>query len=196
LKLSRSSAATWRLKIYGNPQDFPDYYARLRALSDGCQTIQFCGTFPNAEIAHVLAEIDALVVPSLWYENTPLVVYSALAAQCPVIASDLPGLSEVVRHGWNGLTFPAGDVASLHCRLARLVGETDLLVHLTANCKKPKSTTTYVDELLLLYSQRSTRKDRPTTPPFERQYIEPLEGAEYGVTLLAGPRSTLVRRPE
>jgi glycosyltransferase involved in cell wall biosynthesis len=49
--------------------------------------------------------LDVLVVPSIWYENTPLVIYSAQAAGCPVIASNLGGIAEVKHHEDNGLLF-------------------------------------------------------------------------------------------
>jgi glycosyltransferase involved in cell wall biosynthesis len=49
----------------------------------------------------------------VWYENTPFVVLEAFAAGRPVIASDLGGLSELVKDGVNGRTFRAGDPGAL-----------------------------------------------------------------------------------
>lgn len=150
-KLIKSNA---RLKIYGNPKEFPDYVADLHAAAKGNDAIEFCGTFPNAQIAEVLSRIDVLVVPSVWYENTPLVVYSALAAKCPVIASNFPGMSEVVRDGWNGLLFEPNKADALSACLARLLHEPTLLQALSKNCEPPKSIAVYVDELIGLYEKR------------------------------------------
>lgn len=150
-KLAKSNAV---LKIYGNPKEFPDYVAALHTASKGNDAIEFCGTFPNAQIADVLSCIDVLVVPSVWYENTPLVVYSALAAKCPVIASNYPGMSEVVRGGWNGLLFEPNNVDALSACLARLYSEPTLLQTLSECCAPPKSIAAYVDELLCLYAKR------------------------------------------
>ena len=141
------------LRIYGNLNDFPDYAGKLQRMSDGCRDIEFMGTFPNAEIARVLSGVDTLVVPSVWYENTPLVVYSALAAKRPVIASDFPGMSEVVKNGVNGLTFAPRDANALAQCLKRLRDEEGFLTRLSANCVPPKSVEAYVDELLALYAQ-------------------------------------------
>ena len=166
----RLNVAGMRLKIYGNPNDFPDYARKLQCMSEGCESIEFLGTFPNVEIARVLSAVDALVVPSVWYENTPLVVYSALAAKCPVIASDFPGMSEVIEHDSNGMTFTPHDADALAQCLRRLYEEKGLLARLSANCVPPKSVETYVNELLTLYAQSPEPlhglSDRPQIPPF------------------------------
>ena len=153
-----------KLKIYGSLTDFPDYVSELEALSAGNEEIDFLGTFPNAQIADVLSGVDVLVVPSVWYENTPLVVYSALAAKCPVVASDFPGLSETVRDGLNGLTFEPRNAEALANCLNRLIGEPDLIKTLSANCLMPKSISEYVDELLVLYKD-TTRSPIHLPPP-------------------------------
>lgn len=160
-----------RLKIYGNLTEFPDYVSELKALSAGNEEIDFLGTFPNAQIANVLAGVDVLVVPSVWYENTPLVVYSALAAKCPVVASDFPGLSETVHDGLNGLTFEPRNAEALANCLSRLICEPDLVQTLSANCLMPKSISEYVDELLGLYEDTTRHPihlppPRPPAPPF------------------------------
>lgn len=139
------------LKIYGRSDDFPAYAAELESRARRIPSIEFCGTFPNSEIGQVLASLDVLVVPSLWYENTPLVIYSAQAARCPVIASDLPGLSEAIGHDENGLLFKSGDSAGLARQLGRLINEDGLLQQLSARARRPESTECYVDQLLAMW---------------------------------------------
>jgi glycosyltransferase involved in cell wall biosynthesis len=147
-----------QLKIYGNPDHYPKYMDELHALAADNSAIEFSGTFPNYEIANILADLDVLVVPSLWYENTPLVVYSALAAHCPVIASDFPGMSEVVLHEQNGLVFLAGDSDVLAEQLRSLANNPDLLPRLSSSCKPPKSSAEYVDELEAVYQADLAKK--------------------------------------
>ncbi len=60
-----------------------------------------------------MRDIDVIVVPSLWYENAPLVISSAHAFGIPVIAANLGGMAEMVSDGAHVATFPAGDVAGL-----------------------------------------------------------------------------------
>ena len=140
------------LKLYGCPEEDQEYASSLQLLAEANESIIFCGTFPNSEIAKVFEGIDVLVVPSLWYENTPLVVYSAQAARCPVVASDLPGLSAVIKNNENGLLFESGCSVDLEKQLARLVTEEGLLQRLSANSCTPKSTEVHVDELLAVWN--------------------------------------------
>ena len=140
-----------RVKIYGRGTDFPDYYAQLQDLAANDPRIEFCGTFPNDEIGVVLSKIDVLVVPSLWYENTPLVIYSALASGCPVVASNFAGMAEAIQDGVNGMLFKPGDAKDLSEMLCKLGQDKNVLRNFQKNCKKPKSTRQYVDELLALY---------------------------------------------
>ena len=140
------------LKLYGCSEEDQDYASSLQVRAGGNESIEFCGTFPNSQIAKVFEGIDVLVVSSLWYENTPLVVYSAQAARCPVVASDLPGLSAVIKNNENGLLFESGCSVDLEKQLTRLVTEDGLLHRLSANAPTPKSTELYVDELLTAWN--------------------------------------------
>lgn len=146
-----STLVALELRIYGRTDLNPAYFDKLQRLSDGDQRIHFCGTFPNEFIGKIFAELDVLVVPSIWYENTPLVIYSAQATGCPVVASNLGGMAEVVEHENNGLLFEAGDVAGLSSAIERLACNRQLLMQLAANAIKPKSISDYVSELQIIY---------------------------------------------
>ena len=139
------------LKIYGSMEEHPGYSSELGLLTGDNKAIEFCGTFHNSKIYEVLADIDVLVVPSLWYENTPLIVYSAQAAHCPVLASDLPGISSVIRSEVNGLLFDVGDVGELTRQLSRFIDDPSLVARLSNNSQQPKSTASYVGELLNIW---------------------------------------------
>ena len=139
------------LKIYGKSTDYPKYYERLKLLANADPRIHFCGSFPNDIIGEIFASLDVLAVPSIWYENTPLVIYSAQAAGCPVIASNLGGMAEVVEHEKNGLLFEAGDVAGLASTIERLAHDRKLLRQLAENAPKPKPISDYVAELEIIY---------------------------------------------
>jgi glycosyltransferase involved in cell wall biosynthesis len=145
--------ASIELKIYGRNDIFPEYQAKLRQLADGDERIHFCGTFPNEQIGKIFAGLDVLVVPSIWYENTPLVIYSAQAAGCPVIATNLGGMAEVIEHEKNGLLFEMGDIAGLASAIGRLAHDRVLLQQLAMNAPKPKSIGDYVTDLQNIHDE-------------------------------------------
>lgn len=141
---------TASLRIYGKTSEFPDYVDALRERAAGIAGIEFAGTFASDAISDVMADLDVLIVPSLWYENTPLVIYSAHAARTVVVASDFPGLSEAVRDGVDGLLFPPGDASALARQLVRLTSP-ECRSHLRAAITPPKSIAAYVSDLLQIW---------------------------------------------
>lgn len=139
------------LKIYGDLKTAPHYVDKLYTLIDNDQRIKFCGTFPNHEIGNIFLGIDVLVVPSIWYENAPLVIYSAQMAQCPVIATNLGGMSEIIKHEINGLLFEKGNISELASCIRRLSEDRLLLKSLSVNAVRPKSIQEYANELEYIY---------------------------------------------
>jgi glycosyltransferase involved in cell wall biosynthesis len=103
----------FRLVVRGNMAHFPKYAKRVRGFAETDPRIDFRGPYGHRELTEALSSIDVLVVPSVWYENTPFVVLEAFSAGRPVVASDLGGLSELVKDGVNGRTFRAGDPGAL-----------------------------------------------------------------------------------
>ncbi|MBI4496600.1 MAG: glycosyltransferase family 4 protein [Chloroflexi bacterium] len=142
-----------RLRLYGDPASYPDYAARLRELAHGNPRIVFEGPLPRERLGVVLAATDALVVPSVWYENAPLVVREAHAAGVPVLASDVGALAEMVRHGTDGLLFRCGDAGDLARVLRTLVQEPGILTYLRANIGPVKPQEVHIAEMEALYRE-------------------------------------------
>jgi len=72
--------------------------------------ISYLGYMPPAALIKVFHVADAVVVPSLCYENSPTVIYESLQAGIPVIASRIGGVGELVEEGKNGYLFTPGDM--------------------------------------------------------------------------------------
>lgn len=154
--LPRDANAT--LRLCGSLAHFPEYSREVYELARPDPRINFAGTFPNEKIAEELGKIDVLVVPSTWYENTPLVIYSAFAAKVPVVATNLGGMAEVVHHGENGLLFEPGDPQDLARQLERLLREPDSLKRYSGNVGDVRSVEDSVDEMLGLYDDLLRKK--------------------------------------
>jgi len=93
------------LKIWGREQG--QSTKMLKALAATCiNDVQFMGEYINTNLAsEVFANVDCIVVPSIWGENSPLVIHEAQACHIPVITGDFGGMSEYVQHLENGLLF-------------------------------------------------------------------------------------------
>jgi glycosyltransferase involved in cell wall biosynthesis len=139
-----------RLCIWGDPSVFPGYTDTLRQMSSH-PDIQFMGRIANDRVGEVLADSDVMVVPSLWYENSPVVIQEARAAGVPVVASGHGALAEKVRHGVDGLLFPPGDAAALHQVLHQISAKPELLVSLRQNLPAPMDMDEHVRELEEIY---------------------------------------------
>ena len=106
--------------------------------------------------------IDVLIVPSLWYENTPIVIAEAFAAGRPVIGSDVDGIRDSVTHEHNGLLFPRGDDVSLEQNLRRVLVEPHLLERLRNGIPPVRTTDDEVESLVRLYSEQLTGRSDPS----------------------------------
>jgi glycosyltransferase involved in cell wall biosynthesis len=110
------------------------------------------GRLPREDVGRVLAGTDLLVVPSLWWENQPLVILEALAAGTPLAVSDLGGMAELVGEGTDGLRFPAGDVDALERLLRRVLEEPTRLDALAASPSAMPDVATATDLVELAYA--------------------------------------------
>jgi Glycosyltransferase len=152
------------LTIYGNPDQFPEYFKKVQELVDSHpltrEKIAFPGTFPNERFGEILQKLDVLVVPSRWYENTPLVMQSALATRTPLIATDLGGMSELIEPEKNGLLFALNDVAGLAAQLDKLIEQPQLLRSMQENIEQQRTIAEMVEDLERLYFDNSAA-DKP-----------------------------------
>jgi glycosyltransferase involved in cell wall biosynthesis len=151
------------LTIHGNLHSFPAYAQRLRQMIGTDERITLAGPFANGQIASVLAAADLVVVPSIWYENSPLTILEAQAAGRPVLASALGGMAELVRDGIDGLHFIPGDAADLARQIQRLRSEPGVLARLAAGIRPPLSIDEELSGLATIYAQVVAR---PQSAPF------------------------------
>ncbi len=135
--LGRLEVGTFEAELYGDVDAKPEYVAAMGGrLHDD---IRLRGQIPPDEVPRVLATFDVLVVPSIWWENSPLVIHEAFAAGIPVVCSDIGGMAELVDDGIDGLHFRVGDPADLAEKLARLAADRGLLDRLKARIREPRN---------------------------------------------------------
>jgi glycosyltransferase involved in cell wall biosynthesis len=104
---------------------------------------RFLGSISRERVLGLFRAADASVLSSAW-ENFPHTVVEALAVGCPVIATAVGGVPEVVREGENGLLVPPNDAAALAAAIRRFFDNDELRRRLTAAA--PQSVAAYTEE--------------------------------------------------
>lgn len=138
--------------IYGNDKQNQSYRSQLAALAQDDPRIRFDGSFRHDQIGDIFAALDALVVPSVWYENSPNTIFEAFAYHTPVLASNLGGMAELVQHEQNGLLFSKDNADELAQQIQRLLAEPELLAKLRAGIEPVKRLEQETDELETLFA--------------------------------------------
>jgi glycosyltransferase involved in cell wall biosynthesis len=101
------------LKIFGR-ENGQSTKALKKMAETSRNPIKFCGEYINKNLANtVFANVDCIVVPSIWAENSPLVIHEAQACKVPVITANYGGMREYVHHKENGLLFEHRNATSL-----------------------------------------------------------------------------------
>ncbi len=138
-----------RLRLYGSP-NAPAYLERLRSREHGAD-IDFMGTFAPERMRAILDEIDLLVIPSRWYENSPLVLLNALASHTPVVVADVAGMTEFLEPGVNGWAFERGNADDLERVLRGILAQDGVLHEMSKQTHYERTSAIMAAETLTIY---------------------------------------------
>ena len=130
--------SSYELVLYGDLNTFPEYVAELRKLAEGAP-VHFKGAFDSTATSDIYGQFDVLVVPSLWLENSPLVIHEAFQAGVPVVGSRMGGTVDLVRHGEWGLLYDADSPGALAGALRSIVADRRVLDAWAARLPQVKS---------------------------------------------------------
>ncbi len=152
------------LILYGPQDQDPEYTAYLKQLASDDAKIIFANTFPREELPKRLSEIDVLVIPSRWYENSPLVLLYALATRTPVIVTDVKGMNEFVKSGFNGYTFEKNNAAHLAAIMQKFLDAPGLMARLSENAQYTKDSSDHAQAVLSIYKEVLANKKEKGPP--------------------------------
>jgi len=141
--LEREERGRASFELFGPSFHDSEYQGELEELARESGA-RLAGSLEREEVAAALRRLDLLIVPSLWYENQPLVILEALAARTPLAVSDLGGMAELVEAGVSGFRFPMGDVRALRGLMRDLLADPSQLDRLYAT---PPAIPTVADQL-------------------------------------------------
>ncbi len=116
--------------------------------------ISYRGGYRPAEILTLMRTVDWVVVPSIWWENSPVVIEEALISGRPLIVSDIGGMAEKVVDEEFGLHFPMGDAAGLAAVIERAAGDMALWRRLVGARRPVAAAEAVVESHLRLYGAK------------------------------------------
>jgi len=112
---------------YGNDLEYCKETARF------CKNIIFHGFVEGNEKRKLFNNIDVSILPSMWYENAPISILESFKYSIPVMASNIGGIPELIKDGFNGFLFTPGDVGSIKSCLLKLIINPEVLLKMKQN---------------------------------------------------------------
>ncbi len=167
------------LMIFGGnlerqPIEFQERMKKL--IAEAGDRVRFYGAYQNADMPRLMRSVDWVVVPSVWWENSPVVIQEALLHGRPMICSDIGGMAEKVRDGKDGLHFRAGSSQDLADRISEVLSNTRIWDRLRASMRRPKDHICCANEHVSLY--RSLLRQKLDTGMAEGHEPHPLPTKE------------------
>lgn len=104
-------------------------------LETTCDCVHLSGSYQRSELPALMAESDWIIVPSKWWENSPMVIEEARQYGVPVICSNIGGMAERVQDGVTGLHFSVSRPDSLAEKITQIVCDRSLRRQYAANMK-------------------------------------------------------------
>jgi glycosyltransferase involved in cell wall biosynthesis len=144
--------AAAQLELFGSGAHYPDYVAALRRAADEAG-VSVRAVLSRDGVASTLTSADLLVMPSVWWENAPLVLIEAVEARTPILVSDLGGMAEFVHERPCGATFEPGNSADLSRALAELLGDRARLAQFYASGPKAPTMADNVARMEQIYAE-------------------------------------------
>jgi glycosyltransferase involved in cell wall biosynthesis len=134
----------------GQPAPFQEeFLAQLERVS---RNVNYRGAYRQDRVDRLMGGMDAVLVPSIWWENSPVVIQEAFRNNRPVLCSDIGGMAEKVRDGIDGYHFSVGSGLELSYLLIRLHDDRALLKALRQTMRVPPTAADVLDDHLSLYA--------------------------------------------
>jgi glycosyltransferase involved in cell wall biosynthesis len=140
-------------EIHGDYRGQPPAFQKefLERLEKTGRNVRFHGPYDRARVDRLMQSMHAVLVPSVWWENSPVVIQEALRNRRPVICSDIGGMAEKVRNGVDGFHFPVGSAMALTGLLRQLADNRARLPELAARMTGAPALVSTLDDYLALY---------------------------------------------
>lgn len=137
-----------------------EFQERMKKLIERAgRRVRFYGSYQNADLPKLMRSVDWVIFPSIWWENSPVVIQEALLHRRPIICSDIGGMAEKVRDGADGLHFRAGNGQHLADRIVEVLNDDTVWDRLRSTMRGPFSAKDCAREHLGVYRSLLRAKD-------------------------------------
>ena len=125
----------FHVDLFGNiASGFPEFEAEFTDFLDKYKDfVTHHGKYKQQEIPELIQLVDWVIVPSVWWENSPLVIQEVFMHKRPIICSDIGGMAEKVEDDATGLHFKVRNVISLTKVMKKAISDENLWQRLVTN---------------------------------------------------------------
>jgi glycosyltransferase involved in cell wall biosynthesis len=133
--LKESGETNFFLTVAGKGESlFVDYFKRSIKEFGLKDFVRFSGEINNKDMNKFYNNIDVLVVPSIWPENSPVTIMEALASGTPVLASDIGGIPELIQDGVQGYLHKHDEPGSLMKNMKKIIDKQGVIEIMRKAC--------------------------------------------------------------
>lgn len=153
----------FELRVHGGaPFQSPEFVERIDALfKETAPHVVRLGPYKPEDVPQLMEPVDWVVVPSVWWENAPLVIAEAQQHERPVIATGIGGMAEAVRDRVDGLHIRRNDPISLAAVMKAASEDPGLYRKLAENTQKPPTVETVAEQYLELFTNQTRSVSDP-----------------------------------
>jgi glycosyltransferase involved in cell wall biosynthesis len=144
------------LDVYGAALYQPDAFKKAlkRRVKRSRGSIRIHDSYQHEDLGKLLQKTAWVCVPSLWWENAPLVINEAFSLGKPVLCSDVGGMAEAVRDDIDGLHIPVGNKSAWADMISTASGNQALWNKLKSKIPAQRTVSEAVEDYLSLYTRR------------------------------------------
>jgi glycosyltransferase involved in cell wall biosynthesis len=141
-----------KIDLYIYARGVYNYKGRLNSLNKRLANLSINDGYKFKELPQILNQMDIGIVPPIWWDNAPQVVFEMLAMQVPVIGAEIGGIPDFVKNGKNGLLFEPDNSVDLSKKIASIINDKSLIEYFRKNIKSMKTIAQHAIELENFYN--------------------------------------------
>ncbi len=153
--LDEAEVGTVQFDIHGDYRGQPEAFQTdfLERLEKAGRNVRFHGPYENQRVDQLMRSVDVVLIPSIWWENSPVVIQECFRNRRPVVCSNIGGMAEKIRHDIDGFHFPVGSSTDLAALLTNLASDRTRVSAIAAGMQYPAAADAIVDRHLELYAK-------------------------------------------